>query len=187
LVLCHEADPREKTEEEKNKLVIVAKSIDITDNNGISIFSQDLEKLPASTLRMVAKNFGCRNVGSYTKFQVRLQMALKKTMKTNYCINDATSTNNATTNTKNYIRVINSCFHPDNFESFLKINDRNDFEVGNGANNHNFWSIVSDFQNDLDSQSISQFMTIVDNINNTQYSIYIKEGIDAGHSPIGCV
>jgi hypothetical protein len=96
LVLCHKADPRAKTDEDKNKLVIVAKSIDITDNNGILVFSQDLEKLPAPTLRMVAKNFGCHNVGFLTKFQVRHQMALKKTMKTNYSINDATSTTNAT-------------------------------------------------------------------------------------------
>jgi hypothetical protein len=43
------------------------------------------------------------------KFQVRLQMALKKTMKTNYSINEATTTLNAITNTKNYIRA-KKCF-----------------------------------------------------------------------------
>jgi hypothetical protein len=117
-------------------------------------------------------------------------MAQKKTMSTNYNINDATSTHNATSNTKNYIRVINACFHPDNFEPFLKINDhkdRNDFEVGNGAKNDNFWSMVSDFQNDLDNKTINNFLHIEDYDSNPQYIIYLKEAIDAGHIPTGCV
>jgi hypothetical protein len=119
-------DPRLSSFSWEDKIIIVAKSIEVTNSAGIVTFAQDLEKLSAPTLRMVAKNFGCRNVGSLAKFQVRLQMAQKKTMSTNYNINDASSTHNATTNTKNYIRVINACFHPENFESFLKINDRKD-------------------------------------------------------------
>jgi hypothetical protein len=190
LILSHEADPRGKTDKERSTLIIVAKSIEIMDNDGTIIFSQELDKLSSPNLRIIAKNFGCRNVGSMAKFQVRLQMALKKTMMTNYSINEATSTLNAITNTKNYIRVINACFHPDNFESFLKINDRKDrkdFEVGNGAKNDNFWSIISDFQNDLDNKSINNFLPIEEPLNNQPYSVYVNEAIHDGHSPSKCV
>jgi hypothetical protein len=58
-------------------LVIVAKSIEIIDVNGTISFSQDLEKLSAHSLRMVAKKLGCNNVGSLDKFQIRLLMAKK--------------------------------------------------------------------------------------------------------------
>jgi hypothetical protein len=54
-----------------------------------------------------------------------------------------------------------------------------------GAKNDNLWLIVSEFQNDLDNQTFSHFLPIVDITINQQYNFYIKEGINGDHSPTG--
>lgn len=90
-------------------------------------------------------------------------------------------------NTKNIIRVINAVFHPDNFESFLTLNDcknRKDFKIGTGANILNFWGIIADQVNDHNNIDLDEFMVL--STMTEEYRKYVKIAEDSGYLPVGC-
>lgn len=84
------------------------------------------------------------------------------------------------------MRVINGVFHPDYFSTFVMLNNRkgrSDFEVGAGANNINFWSIIADFINDASNIELDNFFFIDDN---EDYNKYTRKAESAGYLPVEC-
>jgi hypothetical protein len=81
-----------------------------------------------------------------------------------------TATHQLTT-LRTFFDFINGVFHPDNYETFLTLNDRNfckDFDYGNGSNNSNFLALVADYINDATNLQLDGFRVIID------YDNYIK-------------
>lgn len=188
LILHNEADPKSKTEEGATNFVLVAYKIDLKDINEVVFSSILLDDLTVPQLRKLAMMFGCKGVGSMSKFHIRYTMGLKKNLNNVYSQSEICNGNNADNNTKNLIRIINTVFHTEFFESFLLINDRKkrkDFETGNGIKNENFWVDVSNFCNDLLSTGLDNFL-ILKNLHDHLYESYIDTFIDKGYSPVNC-
>lgn len=169
--------------------IVVATGIRFTDELGNPTFYQKLDLLSATNLRILAKSFGCKNLGSKSKFCIRFAMAQKKSLGIRYLQNTVTNCNGAELNTKNYIRVINAVFHPDNYESFMLINDRksrDDFETGNGSRNCVFYNNIANYYNDLMNHDLDYFLDPTDK-EDDNFEQYIKEAIEDNHNPINCV
>jgi hypothetical protein len=152
----------------------VAQSITILDADGKETYSVLVKLLTVPHLRRLSKQFGIKGYGSKMKYEIRQLLAAKKSSYDRYNIDAlATPVNSSSAdNTKNIVRVINGVFHPDNFESFLTLNnrkDRSDFEYGNGANNVNFWTIVADCVNDATNTDLDTFRLLD---NNPEYNTY---------------
>jgi hypothetical protein len=160
-----------------NETLDVAQSITITDATGMETFNILINTLTAPNLRTLACNFGLKNIGSRTKFEICLAMAEKKNHATLYNIDALAKSTSLINNTKNNIQVINSVFHPDYYNSFFCINnwkDCADFECRNGSNNNVFWSLIADFVNDASNKSLDTFLVIDDN---EDYNKYINKAI----------
>ena len=132
----------------------------------------DLKTLNSGQIRKLAQNFGCKTVGSATKFGCRVEMAKRKLMGTAYnnldIPNATASTHALKVNTM--LRLINTCFHPEFIQRFLEINDgkkRKDHEQapgGGGSPVKIFWRDVSDYFND--------------SLNNDELSMLLYSGAD---------
>jgi hypothetical protein len=162
------------------------KKLIITNASGNETFNVLLNSLTAPHLCTLARNFGLKNLGSRTKFEICLAMAEKKHHATRYNINALAKTASSINNTKNIICVTNGGFHPDNYDSFLCINnwkDRADFEYRNGRNNNVFWSIIADLVNNASNESLDTFL-IIDN--NDEYNKCIDKAVVSGQQLTGC-
>jgi hypothetical protein len=127
LICGNEKDPN------SSEMLEVAQKIILSDDDGNEYYSLEIKNLITFNLRKLARQFGLKNLGPRTKFEIRLALAEKKNCTSRYNI-DALANNprSSSDNTKNIIRVINAVFHPDNYETFLCINDRKDrkdFEI----------------------------------------------------------
>jgi hypothetical protein len=165
----------------------VAQKIVLTNASGATIFQIKVSALTSANIRKLARNFGLKNLGSKSKFEIRLALAEKKNHVSRFNIDAlATKNNSSIDNTKNIIRIINAVFHPDNYDAFLTINnrkDRKDFEYGNGSNNNVFWSTIADFVNDASNVDLDSFYFIEEN---EDYNKYISKAMLSGQQPIGC-
>jgi hypothetical protein len=168
-------------------LLEVAQKIMLFNNVGVLYYSIVIDTLVTKDLRRLAKQFGIKNLGSRTKFEVRFALAEKKSISSRYNIKSLGNNNNSCgDNTKNIIRIINALFHPDNYETFICLNDRKtrlDFEVGVGSNNSNFWALLADYVNDASNTNLDTFELIE---NNEEYNTYIEQAAYRGYTPIGC-
>jgi hypothetical protein len=188
LICGNEIDPESKDKTDTTNSLEVAQKIAYVDMAGVITYSILINTLIAPNLRKLAQQFGLKNLGSKTKFQIRLAMAEKKNSDNRYNINALASKITVTSNdnTKNIVRVINTIFHPDNFETFLTLNDRkarSDFEVGNGANNINFWAIMADYVNDVTNEDLDKFLPMS---GNEKYTEYITKAEAVGYLPTSC-
>jgi hypothetical protein len=183
-VLCgNEPDPKPDASEDTFE---VAQTIVLTDSNGAETYSLVIDSLHSNNLRKLANMFGIRGQGSKSKWETRLAIAQKKSLQSRYNIGSLSYNNSSIDNTKNIVRVINGIFHPDNFETFLSLNDRKDrtdFEYGNGPNNVNFWALLADYVNDASNESLDSFRKVD---NDTTYDEYVEKAQLCGYSPIGC-
>ena len=115
----------------------------------------EIVKLQSSQLRQLALNFGCRSMGSATKYQVRLAMARKKEMGIYYDKIDRPNVTSTSLERKlsTIIRTINAIFLPEYFQRFFELNDnkkRQDFEASTGQSNpiKTFWIDIAETVND---------------------------------------
>lgn len=188
LVCGNEKAPNSPADDDDNYLEVAQKIEGYNDGKNEGNYNLILDRLTCKNLRLLAKQFGIKNLGSKTKFEIRLALAEKKNSNNRYNIDAFASSKHQTANdnTKNIVRIVNGVFHPDNFDTFLTLNDRKsrrDFETGPGANNMNFWSLIADYVNDLNNEDLDYFR--VDD-NDELYKDYIKIAEDAGCLPVAC-
>jgi hypothetical protein len=154
---------------------------------GVVYYAIAIDTLVTKDLRRLAKQFGIKNLRSCTKFEVQFALAEKKSISSCYSIKTLGNNNNSCgDNTNNIICIINALFHPDNFKTFICLNDcktRTDFEVGVGSNNSNFWALLADYVNDASNTDLDSF-ALIDN--NNEYNTYIEQAEYCGFIPIGC-
>lgn len=68
-------DELDTSEEAESQFLIVATHIIIRNLDGEVVYSIKLSTLNASQLRLVAKKFSCKNLGSSTKYKIRFAIA----------------------------------------------------------------------------------------------------------------
>ena len=129
------AEELDKSNEENPGPYEVAKHVTVEGMRDV-----DLDGLLSHQLRELAISFGCKGCGSASKFKVRLAIASRIRMGTQYENNHIPDVGGTAADKRNnsLVRIINAVFHSDNVERFLKLNDtlsRGDFESVPAATN----------------------------------------------------
>jgi hypothetical protein len=136
----------------------VAKYIEVGKRGTEKYRTIDIAELK-SELCQLAPNFGCRGVGSDSKFDIRQKLAARKTAGTTYdnlnLPNPATKIAEKKVNT--YFRARNTVFSSEFFNRFITLNDnkrRANFEAARGGSPVKaFWIDVLDYVNNTENNS----------------------------------
>lgn len=187
IICTSENNKKGKSDEAVSNIRSVATSISYTPPESDTVFNFELNKLTCANLRRFAAQIGCMNTYNKSKYITRYYIAQRKEKGTKNPDSEIGNIN-GDENTKNYVRVINTIFHPDFFPVFCTLNDRKDrdsFETGAGANNLSFWVSVSNFCNDWTNIDIQDFLRF-DKLEFVNYEFYLKKAIENKHSPICC-
>jgi hypothetical protein len=161
LLVCGDEIDEKKRVPEKQGPFLVAQLIKVTDSH-----TYDLTELGIYQIRTLAKQFGCKGIGSANLFQVRRALALRVSMGAAYAnhqivnpVSDPQVTKTRKTNTN--CRIVTALFTNEILPDISKINarnDRRDFETGNGANNERLFRELSEMVNDTDSTELDELI-----------------------------
>jgi hypothetical protein len=113
LLIEEEIDSKNKKDQNPYR-VAVSVTTGKEENGDLKVWK--LQDLRSEQLRELAVNFGCRNVGSASKYEVRKNMALRVDMGSMYdaveAANITSTTEDMKTNTM--LRIVNAAFLPEN-------------------------------------------------------------------------
>jgi hypothetical protein len=160
-LVCGDEIDEKKKDPEKQGPFLVAQFIHVTDSHTF-----DLKELGVFQIRTLAKNFGCKGIGSANLFKIRRAMALRVTMGAAYANNQIVNPVSdpqveQTRKTNTNCRIVTALFTNEILPDFSKINDRKDrrdFETGNGANNERLFRKLSEMVNDTDSTELDELI-----------------------------